>query len=299
MTDNELLEIDRIQKIQSMNEQYDLERNSYLSFSGGKDSTVLHYLLDLAIPGNQIPRVFINTGIEYNYVVDFVKELAKKDNRIQIINSGVNIKKMLETEGYPFKSKEHSLKVGEWQKGSRAKYILYYKEMAGKSRFACPKNLLYQYSEEFKIKLSNKCCYRLKKDVVRKWEKENNRTIAMTGMLAEEGGQRAHINCIITEKDKLVKFHPLLVCSHEWENYFIKKYNIQLCKLYYSPYNFTRTGCKGCPFALDLQHVLDVMAELLPAERKQCEAIWKPIYDEYKRINFRLTRTLFDIKFEK
>ena len=26
----------------------------------------------------------------------------------------------------------------------------------------------------------------------------------------------------------------------------------------------------------------------LPAERKQCEIIWKPIYDEYRRIGYRL-----------
>lgn len=58
MTDYELLEIDRIAKIQSINKQYDLENNAYLSFSGGKDSTVLHYLLDLALPGNKIPRLF-------------------------------------------------------------------------------------------------------------------------------------------------------------------------------------------------------------------------------------------------
>lgn len=31
MTDNELLEIDRIEKIQSINKQYDLENNAYLS----------------------------------------------------------------------------------------------------------------------------------------------------------------------------------------------------------------------------------------------------------------------------
>lgn len=74
MTDYELLEIDRIAKIQSINKQYDLENNAYLSFSGGKDSTVLHYLLDLALPGNKIPRLFINTGIEYEYIVDFVKK---------------------------------------------------------------------------------------------------------------------------------------------------------------------------------------------------------------------------------
>ena len=28
----------------------------------------------------------------------------------------------------------------------------------------------------------------------------------------------------------------------------------------------------------------------MPNERKQCEIIWKPIYDEYRRINYRLKR---------
>lgn len=297
MTDNELLEIDRIEKIQSINKQYDLENNAYLSFSGGKDSTVLHYLLDLALPGNKIPRLFINTGIEYEYIVDFVKKLEQKDSRIQIVNSNVNIKKMLEIEGYPFKSKEHSLKLGEWQKGSIAKSNIYYKEMSGKSRYACPKKLLYQYERNFKLRLSDKCCYRLKKDISHKWEKENKKHILMTGMLAEEGGQRANlINCIITKKDKVVKFHPLLVCSTDFENYFIEKYDIELCKLYYPPFNFKRTGCKGCPYSLDLQEQLDIMGKYLPEEKRQCERIWKPVYDEYRRINFRLKNqtTIFD-----
>lgn len=291
MTDYELLEIDRIAKIQSINKQYDLENNAYLSFSGGKDSTVLHYLLDLALPNNKIPRLFMNTGIEYEYIVDFVKQLEQKDSRIQIVNSGVNIKKMLEIEGYPFKSKEHSLKVGEWQKGSIAKSIIYYKEMSGKSGYACPKKLLYQYDRNFKLRLSDKCCYRLKKDISHKWEKENKKHILMTGMLAEEGGQRANlVNCIITKKDKVVKFHPLLVCSTDWENYFIEKYNIQLCKLYYPPFNFKRTGCKGCPYALDLQEELDIMGKYFPEEKRQCEKIWKPVYEEYRCIGYRLRK---------
>lgn len=297
MTDYELLEIDRIAKIQSINKQYDLENNAYLSFSGGKDSTVLHYLLDLALPGNKIPRLFINTGIEYEYIVDFVKQLEQKDSRIQIVNSNVNIKKMLEIEGYPFKSKEHSLKLGEWQKGSIAKSNIYYKEMSGKSRYACPKKLLYQYERNFKLRLSDKCCYRLKKDIFHKWEKENKKHILMTGMLAEEGGQRANlVNCIVTKKDKVVKFHPLLVCSTDFENYFIEKYDIELCKLYYPPFNFKRTGCKGCPYSLNLQEQLDIMGKYLPEEKRQCERIWKPVYDEYRRINFRLKNqtTIFD-----
>lgn len=296
MTDYELLEIDRIAKIQSINKQYDLENNAYLSFSGGKDSTVLHYLLDLALPGNKIPRLFINTGIEYEYIVDFVKKLEQKDSRIQIVNSNVNIKKMLEIEGYPFKSKEHSLKIGEYQKSSRTKSVVRYKEMSGKSRYGCPKCLLYQFDHNFSLKLSDKCCYQLKKDIATNFAKENKKHILMTGMLAEEGGQRANINCIVTKKDKLVKFHPLLFCSTEWEDWFIKKYNIKLCKLYYPPFNFKRTGCKGCPYALDLQEELDVMGKYLPEEKRQCERIWKPVYDEYRRINFRLKNqtTIFD-----
>ena len=106
--DFDLLLEDRIAKIQSINEQYDLEKNAYISFSGGKDSTVLHYLIDLALPNNKIPRVFINTGIEYLDIVKFVKQLSSKDKRFVILNSNVNIKQMLETNGYPFKSKQHS-----------------------------------------------------------------------------------------------------------------------------------------------------------------------------------------------
>lgn len=71
--DNEFLLYDRIVKIKSMNEQWDLEHTSYISYSGGKDSTVLSHLIDEALPGNKIPRVYINTGIEYKMVVKFVE----------------------------------------------------------------------------------------------------------------------------------------------------------------------------------------------------------------------------------
>ena len=96
MTDFEFLLSDRLQKIKSMNELYDLEHKAYISFSGGKDSTVLSALFDLALPGNQIPRVYINTGIDYRAIVDFVKEYGKRDGRLQIIKPSQNIKKMLD-----------------------------------------------------------------------------------------------------------------------------------------------------------------------------------------------------------
>ena len=73
MTENEFLLQDRITKIKSINELYNLNENAYVSFSGGKDSTVLHFLLDEALPENKIPRVYLNTGIEYKKVVTFVE----------------------------------------------------------------------------------------------------------------------------------------------------------------------------------------------------------------------------------
>ena len=71
--DYEFILTDRIAKIQAINEQYDLEHNSYIAFSGGKDSVVLSHLIDMALPNNKIPRVYANTGIEYNDMVKFVK----------------------------------------------------------------------------------------------------------------------------------------------------------------------------------------------------------------------------------
>lgn len=69
---NEFLLQDRIQKIQQIIRKYG-EENFYISFSGGKDSTVLSALIDLALPNNKIPRVYANTGIEYRLIVDFVE----------------------------------------------------------------------------------------------------------------------------------------------------------------------------------------------------------------------------------
>ena len=146
--------------------------------------------------------------------------------------------------------------------------------------------------EKCDLKISNYCCRELKKKPIAKWEQENNRHVAITGMRKEEGGTRQLISgCVLTDnKGQLKKFHPLLVVSDEWVEWFIKEEQINVCELYKPPYNFKRTGCAGCPFSLDLQEQLEVMEKYLPNQRKQCELIWKPVYDEYRRINYRLKK---------
>lgn len=290
--DNELILFDRLEVIKSTNQKYELENNAYISFSGGKDSTILHYLIDMALPNNRIPRVFINTGIEYNYIVEFVKELASKDDRFIILKPSQPIKPMLEKYGYPFKSKLHSHWLSIYNNSGLTNAVKkYLGEIEGNIKFICPNILKYQFTKDFNIKCSEKCCTKLKKDPTKKWQKENNRSIVLTGMRKEEGGAREKLTCIITDKqNKLVKFHPLVVVNDDFENWFINKYNIELCKLYREPFNFKRTGCKGCPYSLDLQEQLDTMAMYLPNEKKQCEMIWKPVYQEYRRLGYRLRK---------
>ena len=222
--DNEWLLFDRVEKIKQIINQYG-EDNFYISFSGGKDSTILHHLVDMALPDNKIPRVFSNTGIEYNMILEFVKDQAINDSRFKIIYPKKNIKNMLENVGYPFKSKQHSHIVGIFQRSGKSLSVRkYLKEVEGNNVICCPKKLQYQFTDNFNIKLSDKCCYELKKKPFKQWEKENNKTIAITGMRTEEGGQRMGMNCIVMDKDKkIIKFHPLSVVSNEWEEWFIKK----------------------------------------------------------------------------
>lgn len=122
MTDNEFLLQDRIQKIQQVIGEYG-EDNFYISFSGGKDSTILHYLVDMALPENHIPRVFIDTGIELNMIRDFVSDMKKDDERIVMIEPQVSVRKTLDQHGYPFKSKEHSKWVALYQRNGMGQSI--------------------------------------------------------------------------------------------------------------------------------------------------------------------------------
>lgn len=291
LTEYDFILKDRVQKIQTMTE-YDFILKGFISFSGGKDSTVLHYLMDLAIPGNRIPRVYFNTGIEYKAVLNFVKNLAATDDRIVIVNSGINIRSMLEEVGYPFKNKEHSQKVSYYQHSGMGKTVLNYLGQGDKKDFLCPEKLKYNFTPEFPLKVSDKCCYRLKKEPSEKWSRENNKTITITGVRQKEGGLRTSMQGCAVFYDSgcksLKKFHPLFPLEDWWLDEFIRQNKIRLCELYYPPFNFKRSGCKGCPYALDLQKQLEIMAQYLPEERKQCELIWSKVYEEYRRVKYRL-----------
>ena len=90
------------------------EDGVYVSFSGGKDSTVLLHIVRELFPN--IPAVFCNTGLEYPEIVKFVKTF---DN-VEIIRPKLSFFKVCEKYGFPLISKE----VSECVAGAR-KYLDY------------------------------------------------------------------------------------------------------------------------------------------------------------------------------
>ena len=71
-----------------------------VSFSGGKDSTVLLHIARQCFP--DIPAVFSNTGLEYPEIQRFVRS---QDN-IDIITPDIRFTDVIRTYGYPLIGKE-------------------------------------------------------------------------------------------------------------------------------------------------------------------------------------------------
>ena len=72
-----------------------------VSFSGGKDSTVLAHLVHDMYP--DVPLVFCNTGLEYPEIQAFAKKMGA-----EFIRPKMSFSEVISTYGYPIISKENA-----------------------------------------------------------------------------------------------------------------------------------------------------------------------------------------------
>ena len=162
------------QRIREWVEYYG-EDGVYVSFSGGKDSTVLLDIVRKMYPG--IEAVFVNTGLEYPEIVDFVKRF---DN-VTILRPKKNFRQVLTEYGYPVISKEVSATIEQAkQTPGGAKYQRLHGTSDSGFDFS-----RYLFLEDAPFKISDRCCKTMKKNPANTIKKAK-----FTGTMAEESKLR-------------------------------------------------------------------------------------------------------------
>jgi len=161
-----------------------LQGQVYVSFSGGKDSTVLLDIARKIYP--DIEAVFIDTGLEYPEIKEFVKTIPN----VIWVKPAMTFNQVVEKEGFPIISKEISYNI-EYARKNKTWAInrLNGKDQNGVDNPNQQGKMKYKYLVEAPFKISSKCCDILKKRPAKKFEKESGKH-PIVGTMASEGGQR-------------------------------------------------------------------------------------------------------------
>ena len=238
----------------------------YVSFSGGKDSTVLKHIVDSMY--DDIPAVFVNTGLEYPEIQKF----AMSQKNVVTIRPEMRFDEVIKKYGYPVVSKEVAQTVWEAKKNVKTgKYIYRIKKLNGElldkngkySSYNIPK---WKFLLDAPYDISHKCCDVMKKRPVKTYERKTGRK-AIIGTLASESTLRktqwVKYGCNAFESKRPTS-QPLSFWTEQDILNYIKQFDVPYCSVYGDivPDNegtilkttgCDRTGCIFCMFGCHLE----------------------------------------------
>ena len=233
----------------------------YVSFSGGKDSTVLLDLVRRLYPDT--PAVFVDTGLEYPELREFVKTI---DN-IKWIKPKINFRKVIETYGYPIISKEVSLKIKETRKKPNGYAAQSFDINSPKIQKYGLRYYLgkWKYLLDSPFLISNECCNIMKKYPSKQYEKETGNKPIIGTMACE-----SQVRTTIWKKQGCNAFNnkrptsqPLSFWTEQDILKYIVKYNLSYAPVYgeilqdnngrYYTTKCDRTGCVFCMYGCHLE----------------------------------------------
>lgn len=242
----------------------------YIAFSGGKDSTVLLHLIRSMYP--DVPAVFIDTGLEFPEIRNFVKTF---DN-VTWLKPDMNYRRVIDKYGYPIISKNVSMAVSRYRNTTSEEqkhYRLYGRVVDGKKHTAGVIPKRYHYLVDAPFDISEQCCEVMKKKPAKKYHKETGR-VPFIGTMASDSKMREqnYLSTGCNVYDSVIpKSQPLSIWTEDdiWE--YIKKFDIPYSEIYDMGYD--RTGCIFCMFGVHMEpkpNRFQRMSETHPKQYKYC-----------------------------
>lgn len=202
----------------------------YISFSGGKDSTVLKHIIDQIY--DDVPALFVNTGLEYPEIQKF----AMSQPNVITVRPEMRFDEVLKRYGYPVISKDvaQSVRTGKYNKDTYR-----YKKLQGTATDKDGNPSLYNMPKwaflmEAPFDTSANCCDVMKKRPIRKYEKETGRK-PFIGTMATESRSRMlswlQTGCNAFDAKKPTS-QPLSFWTEQDVLQYIKKYDVPYCSVY-------------------------------------------------------------------
>ena len=251
------------QRIREWYEHWD--GNVYVSFSGGKDSTVLLHLVRQLYP--DVPAVFCDTGLEFPEIKQFVRQTEN----VTILRPDMSFKKVIEKYGYPTIGKEVAECVEGARKGQPYRIRRFdpnYKPMFNVSKWA--------FLLDAPFKISASCCDVMKKSPFRRYERVTGfkpivGTMAVESRLRTQAWLRTGCNAF---ENKRPVSQPLSFWLEQDIWGYLHKFDVPYSTIYDMGYQ--RTGCIFCMFGCHLEPYPNRFQKLSQTHPKLYEYCMKP-----------------------
>lgn len=297
MKNCELLWVEAKQKLIDLVKQQNIPLEKIaLSFSGGRDSTIMLKMIEEIGWKNKIRIVFFNTSMEFEATYKFVEKKRAEGWIIEETKPKKTMPQIYKEYGYPFHSKKSSDMIYRLQqhkfnfkedtyksfdelivKYPKCKSALRWLTGHEMGRMTCP--LWVKRALVFNdLKIANKCCEFLKKRPVEDFNKENGIIMNIIGVRKSESLNRDTVykSCVWSDGKKW-KYFPLLYFNDQDIKDIVEVKNIELSDAY-TIYKQERTGCVGCPYSLNYKQELEVLKQYEPKKAKIVEYLYKDVY---------------------
>ena len=233
----------------------------HVSFSGGKDSTVLLYLVRKLFP--DVRAMFVDTGLEYPEIKDFVKTFENVD----IVRPKKTFLQVIREYGFPVIGKEVAHYVYYARKGqgwaSCALGVLESYITKNGKELAFRRGTRYDFTKygflvNAPFKIGDQCCAIMKKTPACKYAAEHG-TFPMLATMTDESRMREKAwlqhGCNAFEAKYPIST-PMAFWTEQDVLQYIKAMNIPICSCYGQIVggggNLHTTGCErtGCMFCM-------------------------------------------------